>query len=351
MKISNPGQQSSYKKKNYFSIKKGTQVFRILPAMGEAAERGKWYQYHEVHFGFRNATGRMFVFQSPEVRNQKNRQMIEVSDAAKERNSKIMAKIAEIKEALKANPNHPESEKLQGQLSKLDEIRQRFNSEKRYYYNAMDANGNIGLLKLKTKEKAALEAVRKTMEAEEGVDPVKIEGAFLTFTKSGDGQLESTVQVSGNYLQQQDAAGRKVRVLNTHTVDESMFAKLEAEAFDLLDLFSKPTAEEVKAMVDGGPEAVGAVMERYNRSFKAKESTQTSAPPVVDQTDDETGDDDDVDSLLSTSSTSAPPAAAPKVEAKTEVKAETKQEPAKTETKTIVTEQSDDDFLKGMGLE
>jgi hypothetical protein len=259
MKMSNPGEKT-YKKKNYFTIKKGTQVFRILPAIGDAADRGIWYKYHEVHFGFRGTTGGMKVFQTPEVRNSKTR-MIEVSDAAKERNAKIRAKLKELKEKISVSPDDVT---LQEQFSKVQELADKFNSEKRYYYNAIDLDGNVGLLKLKIKERAALEAARSILEKEEGVDPVKINGAFLVFTKSGNGQQESTVQVSGHYLTEK-LNGKTARVLNTHTVEESIFPKLESDAFDLLNLFVRPTAEEVKMMVEGGPEMIDEVFSRYKR--------------------------------------------------------------------------------------
>ena len=274
MKISNPGEGQRFKKKNYFSIKKGVQVFRIFPAMGDAAEKGTWYKYHEVHFGFKGTDGKMLVFQSPEVRNHKTK-MTEVSDAAKDRNSKIYAKMAELKLKLKENP---EDKASAAAYAKLEEVSKRYNSEKRYYYNAMDANGNIGLLKLKTKERAALEAARKLLEAEEGVDPVKVEGAFLVFNKSGDGAMESTVQVSPHYLKT-EVNGKKVNTLNTHTLSEDLYPKLESDSFDLLNLFIKPTAEEVKEMVEKGAEAVSRVAAIYRKKPEAKkEEPKTSAP-------------------------------------------------------------------------
>lgn len=272
MKISDPGQTQGRKKKNYFSVKKGVQIYRILPAMGEAAERGTWFKYHEVHFGFRTPEGYMKVFESPEVRNF-NTKMIEVSDAAKERNALVAAKIKEIKNELLTKPNDV---RLKASLEKLQLVADKFNSEKRYYYNAMDLNGNIGLLKLRSRERAALEAARKHLEKEEGVDPVKINGAYLIFNKSGDGQQDSTVQVSG-YYEAQDVGGKKMRTLKLHTIDESLFPKLETDAFNLLDLYIKPTAEEVKMMVEGGEEAVKRVFDGYDQRRKRNQATGDGA--------------------------------------------------------------------------
>lgn len=344
MKISNPGEGKSFKKKNYFSIKKGVQVFRIFPAMGDAAEKGTWYKYHEVHFGFRGTDGKMFVFQSPEVRNHKTK-MIEVSDAAKERNSKIYAKMTELKAKLKENPN---DEAAASAHAKLEEISKRYNSEKRYYYNAMDANGNIGLLKLKTKEKAALEAARKALELEEGVDPVKVEGAFLVFNKSGDGALESTVQVSAHYLKQ-DVGGKKVSVLNTHTVSEDLYPRLQSDSFDLLNLFVKPTAEEVKEMVEKGAEAVSRVAALYRKKPEAKKEEPKASVPAASSVEDDLGDLGEFDmSDDGEAQEEAPPAVSAKKEQK---QAAPPAPPAAKEESSDEDGEDSDAWLKEMGLD
>ena len=183
MKIGSPDKKHNAKK-NYFSIKKGTQVFRILPPLGDLADRGIWNRYYAIHFGYRTTEGYLRPFVSPEVVNRKTK-MVEVRDAAKDHINTLLKTKASLVESLTANP---EDTKAKARLDKIEQLLSSFNLEKRYYVNAMDQNGNIGLLKLKTREKNALDAAREQIKAEEGIDPIAVAGAFLTFTKHGEGR-------------------------------------------------------------------------------------------------------------------------------------------------------------------
>lgn len=294
MKIGQPGVKTNFVQKKYFAIKKGTQVFRILPPMGDLAERGIWNVYYATHFGYRTSDNKMKVFQSPEVYNRKTK-MVDVADEAKERIKRLVAQKTILTKRMEEAP----SPAIEAQLSKISAELENYNLEKRFYVNAMDSNGQIGLLKLKTREKAALEAARKKIEAEEGFDPVGVEGVFLTFDKTGDGAQDSVVSVTMN-MRSEVIGGRTVKVPNTHTVTEELYPRLEKEAFDLGKLFIKPTPEEVAAMVRDGAPAVDVVAAKYktpyqNATPKATVSTLTSSasnknveiePPEVDMEDE-----------------------------------------------------------------
>lgn len=353
MKFGSPDKKQAAKK-NYFSIKKGTQVFRILPPLGDLADKGIWNRYYAIHFGYRTTKGYMRPFCSPEVVNRKTR-MVEVRDAAKEYIDNLLTAKNTLVQKLEENPGDL---KVQAQLKKTEELLSTFNLEKRYYVNAMDQNGNIGLLKLKTREKNALDAAREQMKQEEDVDPIAVVGAFLTFTKHGDGR-DSSVLVSANYVSSKTDTGKTVKSLNTHDLatDKVTISRLKDSAFNLDALFVRPTSEEVTMMVKNGPESVTMVMEKYK-------STKLSDSLKVNSLNDDS--ELEVENKQEESPVSAPPVSAPpeleddvmpedqvvsKVAVKVEKSAPVKvSSPSNVKTTSTISDTSDDDFLAFIGV-
>lgn len=345
MKFGSPDKKQTTKK-NYFSIKKGTQVFRILPPLGDLSDKGIWNRYYAVHFGYRTKEGYMRPFCSPEVMNRKTK-MVEVRDAAKDYIDKLLTAKNSLVESLQANPNDL---KLKAQLEKTESLLSTYNLEKRYYVNVLDQNGNVGLLKLKTREKNALDAAREQIKQEENVDPIGVLGAFLTFTKHGDGR-DSSVLVSANYVSTKTESGKTVKSLNTHDLaeDNATISKLDAMAFDLDKLFVRPTAEEVEAMVKGGPDAVTTVMEKY-KSTRPQEQTKSAQS---DSSDDEGGESEESISVTSAAQVSMPPVLEDDVLPEDQVvskSAKTSSMPSSKVAMNTVNEMSDDDFLASIGV-
>lgn len=348
MKFGSPDKKQTAKK-NYFSIKKGTQVFRILPPLGDLADRGIWNRYYAVHFGYKTTEGYMRPFCSPEVVNRKTK-MVEVRDAAKDYIDSLLKAKTTLLSKLEQSP---EDSVVKAQLAKTESLLSTFNLEKRYYVNAMDQNGNIGLLKLKTREKNALDAAREQIKQEEDVDPIGVVGAYLTFTKHGDGR-DSSVLVSANYVSTKTETGKVVKSLNTHDLasDSSTISRLDTASFDLDKLFVRPTSEEVAFMVKGGAEAVTQVMEKY-KSTRPQE-TKSATPPTSASTETEYADSDDTaevmslppelendllpEDLVTTKTASVVPAA----------KA-VNQTPSNTSASSV-NEMSDEDFLASIGV-
>lgn len=345
MKFGSPDKKQSAKK-NYFSIKKGTQVFRILPPLGDLADKGIWNRYYAVHFGYRTLEGYMRPFSSPEVVNRKTR-MVEVRDAAKDYIDNLLTAKNTLVEKLEANPNDA---RIKAQLEKTEGLLSTFNLEKRYYVNAMDQNGNIGLLKLKTREKNALDAVREQIKQEEDVDPIGVVGAFLTFTKHGDGR-DSSVLVSANYVSSKTDSGKVVKSLNSHDLasDKVTISRLKDSAFDLDKIFVRPTAEEVAMMVKNGAEAVSMVMEKYKTPYSKPLDTKSVAAELEEETRssnlNENQEDDQ--SLPSLEDDMMPE---DQVVSKVAASVPTVKRQTVTAAVASVNDMSDDDFLASIGI-
>ena len=324
MKIGSPKQQGTQgsNTKNYFKIQKGTNVYRILPPMGDLADAGIWSRYYSVHYGYRNLENKMFVFQSPEVVNRKTK-MVEVEDPAKVKIDRLNTKRMQIEEKLKTSP----SSQLTLALEQVKEELKVYNLEKANYVNAIDSDGRIGLLKIKHKEMLQFKSLRDRLIAEEGIDPVGAEGAYIQFDKSGTGR--DTVVTVSLAMDKVVIDGKRVSTPRLHTIDESLIPKLESSFFDLDNLFVKPTSQEVQEMVEGGPIAVSKIMGKY-RPLKSQTTKQEAAPEqemLIDESEEELLEEAPPVKQASTVQASSPKSSTPQTNV-----------------------ESDDDFLASIGV-
>ena len=226
-------------KKAYFKLKEGDSTFRILPPLGDLADEGVWSLYYRVHYGYSNAAGKSRPFESSLVKNAKK--MVEVPDAALERLEKLKAKYEEAKKA--------GDKKVTEMLGKLvSESKSKYNLDNNHYMNAIDTQGNIGVLKLRHTAKKALDVeIRKLRE--KNIDPLDPDsGRFFTFTRTGMGR-ETTfaVKVTTKTILV-DGVGEVEQAI-VHKLDEATIGRLKNEAAELQKLFKKPTAEQIDQIV------------------------------------------------------------------------------------------------------
>lgn len=319
-------------KRNWFKLKDGDNVYRILPPMGELAEEGRWSQFYSVHYGYKNSKNEMRTFVSPLVKNPKTR-MIEVPDAALERINELTSRLEKAKKE--------KNEELVAQLLKLvGGPKSRYNLDSNHYMNVVDLQGNIGILKIRHKAKLALDAAIKKLR-DSGVEPLDPEnGRFFVFTRSGSARdtiyqvtvYKKKLNVEGVGLVEQDVV---------HTITDEIAKRcvtldkngryLYKEAANLTTLFKKPTSEQVERIVKEGEKAVDEILDA--RASRDTEETNYS---------DDTEVEEEVSSAPVTKSASAP-AATPTVTATTSTATH------KTSAETI-SELTDEDFLKSLGL-
>lgn len=361
--------KSGFTQKKYFKLKDGSSTFRLLPPMEELGNVGKgkdWSKFYKVHYGYKNSAGKLRVFQSSLVENRKTK-MIEVPDAALQRIKDLKAKLEEAKEA----KNTAVIEKL-GKL--VSGQKPMYNLDGNHYINAIDSQGNLGVLKLRHRAFKALEEEIKKLE-KKGIDALAINnGREFVFTRSGSG-LDTTFKVDvGQETLNIEGVGQVNRD-KVSNLSEDLLSRTENECADLTKLFRALTAEEIERVVKASDLLTGN-SPVIDELFDAKGDTNGS-----DEGDD--GDDSGSDDSGSKPDNSAQEAAAAKAaqEAKTasdkaaadakakadaEAKAKVeavKAEAAKTEstpkvevtsssqtTSEVVSDMSDDEFLKSLGL-
>lgn len=262
MKIGN-ARYGGESKKNYFKLKDGRSTFRILPPLGDLADDGRWSVFMSIHYGYKNLEGKMRTFQSPEVKDRKSK-MVTNPDAAKDRIAKGKAQL----EAAKQSGNKD----LEAQLFKLfGGQKPQYNLDSHHYLNVMDLQGNIGVLKIRHKCKLALDAVIKQLRAE-NKSPVSVDdGRYFNFDRSGSGP-ETVFQVSV-YKEKINVSGvGEVERDFVHVLTPEILARLEREASDLTKIAVKPTSEEVARMVAEGASAVSEIMDgKYGKNGSASE--------------------------------------------------------------------------------
>lgn len=234
-------EKTQYKKKNRFNQEDGDVIFRILPPLGDLADKGIWSRFHSVHFGYKNTEGKLRPFTSPLVKNNKTRE-VEVRDAALDRLNDLKTKL----DQAKIEGNAPLVARLNVLVGPNKAI---YNIDNGHHMNVIDLQGNIGTLKIRHKAKILLDAEIKKLR-DEGVDPLSLEdGRFFIFTRNGRSN-ETSFKVSV-YTEKLDIAGvGKVERPVVHKLTPDILARLETEASDLDTLFSKVTAEECAQIVN-----------------------------------------------------------------------------------------------------
>lgn len=239
-------------KKTYFKMKPGSNVFRILPPIGKLADAEQWAVYHKVHYGYettpdpKTGKAKLRPFLSPERYNWDTK-MVEVPDAAKQRIDALRAAQAKAKEA-------GMTEKVQLISAQL----QKYNLDKKWYVNAMDLQGNIGLLKIPHKAKQSLDAEIDKLQAR-GIAPTNVEnGRYFEFTKTGEGR-ETQYKVNV-YEEPVVVNGKTYKEEKEHTLSSDDIKKYKSEYFELSELFKAPTSEQVARMVSEGARAVDEIL-------------------------------------------------------------------------------------------
>lgn len=308
MKIGSANYSQGGNKKHYHKLAKGdgvVGVFRILPPIGDLADKGIWALFHKVHYGYRNSENRMKLFVSPEVVNRSSK-MIEVEDAAKRRIDNLRARYVEAKKN-----NDQEA------MKSLKELLRTYNLENRWHLNAIDLSGKIGLLKLPHTAKKDLDNEIKKLTAK-GVDPLSIDnGRFFAIIRNIDGQkVTYKVQVYKEEVDTKDYG--KVEKDVVHALTEDTISRLSSEAFELDKLYKAPTAEQVERIVKEGKTAVDEIL---GIGSPAAASSSNGASSLHEEEEDSFSDED-LDNLAESASATSQKAAQTAVKPATKAEAQ-----------------------------
>jgi hypothetical protein len=228
-------------KKNYWKLKDGSAVYGILPPFGDLADDGIWSVYYKVQYGYKNPEGKSRAFNGCEVKNRKPPYMTEIPDAATDRISMLKGKLEAAKVA--------KDDKTKTALLKLvGGPKSQYNTDSNHYLNAIDLQGNIGILKLRHKAFQALKAEIEKLE-KKGVIPHGVENRrFFTFTRTGNA-MDTTFKVD---VYKEVVATKEFGDVErdvVHTLTDEILERLSDEAGKLDTLYKSPTSEQVAQIV------------------------------------------------------------------------------------------------------
>jgi hypothetical protein len=263
------------KRREFFKIKDGEQIYRILPPLGSMAKSGRWSKYMSVEWGYADSTGKKKPFLNIRQVNRKTN-MVEVESEAHLKREELKKQQVAAVAAFKAGKI------TKDQLDQLNKIVMNFSLENKHYVNAIDGSGKIGILKIGHKLKLAIDDLIKA-QMEKGVDPLSVDnGRFFVITRSGRG-LDTTFSVSIRAEKIIHAELGEVFKPIVHKLDQATIDRLKTEAMDLGDLdklYPTLTEEEVKRVVRGTPADVTAVFAQFAKQAEA-------APAVEDGPENE----------------------------------------------------------------
>lgn len=238
VKIGNAKYGSTQKK--FWKLKDGDSVYGILPPIGDLAEDGVWSVYYKIHYGYKNAAGKARPFQSCLEENRKTK-MVEVPDAACERLALLKGQL----EAAKKSGNEKAKEALFKLVGGTKSI---YNLDNNHYVNAIDLQGNIGVLKLRHKAflalKAEIDALRK-----KNINPLGKENCrYFVFTRTGNA-METSFKVSV-YKKTMNIEGvGEVEKDVVYSLTDDILDRLGSEAAKLDVIFKYPNSEQVAQIV------------------------------------------------------------------------------------------------------
>lgn len=327
------GGESTFKKKNHFKLKDGDVIARILPQPKGKDEdySPNWSKFHSVIFGYRNSDGKPRPFESCLVKDNKTKPpTVTVTDPALDRLNDLKDKL----EKARAEGNAP----LMASLNSLVGFKGVYNVDNNHHMNVMLLDGSIGELKLRHKAKLDLDREMKALRDQE-IDPLSFEdGRFFRFTRSGMGN-ETSFKVSV-YKEKIEVPGfGKVDKDVVSKVGKDILSRLETEAFNLEDLFSRPTQAEVAQIVLDSDLRTGK-SPACDRIFDARWKAKRDANKAVPESQDDNVSTDNYQEPVA--SFKAPQTSAP-------VPVQAKVEAPKAQVKSL-DELPDDEFFEALGV-
>jgi len=254
------------KRNNFYLDDKngGNNVYRVLPPMHSLAAKGQYAKYWSVYQGFVDSSGKKRWFASVEEYDPRTK-TLKVSDPLAEKLKENRAKQETMKQA------GATEEQLDGFYE--THIKP-FSPSKRYYVNAINQNGEIGVLALPATANTALRALANEYSGR-GVDITGIKGLFLNFKRVKGARpvdVSYSVEVYRESIMHEGEMLEKAKV---HTLTEDIINRLANEAEDLSELFTIPKREDLQMLAAADVSQRGLVVDRIvNKSSAVEQATK-----------------------------------------------------------------------------
>lgn len=245
--------------KNYFYVKSehekggragGVNTYRVLPPFGALAASGRVYEYWS-HHEVTNTEGKKRSFKCIEESDWQTK-MIKVHcpfcDMHKQNQSqyKVHQSNGAGKEDLASfNANHVQPYQSQG----------------KYYLNALNPEGQIGVLAIVSKSFKAFKALHEKY-AKQNFDVTGVKGMWLNFTKvsqyKGDNQPVFNVDLQRDVTMENGVPTEKIREI--HVLTQEIVDRMKKECFELNSMYKIITGEQILMLAQSsGPQRAALV--------------------------------------------------------------------------------------------
>lgn len=316
-------------------------VLRLLPSMHSYRDTGQWKFYYGQHYGYAGVNSR-----DPSKPRARPFGCIQKKNKAKEIETRCpkcdqisqfeAKKKAREDELAKANgignsdedrktPEFYELKKNDAKYQTIAGWLSKHNCDKKFWINAMDRDGNFGMLQLsyttcEEKLMPLLNKLSKGEETGEAVDPFDpSSGMWLKFTRSGKApRVVDNVTVFEDFV---DVGGKKAKLAQPAPMTQDQIEKALKTCKDLkLDVVKFIDAATIQKLVEcsGDPQEVDAIWppEDFKKAAKPAEKKEETKEPVGDDVGNDPADDDlaaDIPTPAATKAETAPsnPAPAP----------------------------------------
>lgn len=244
---------SSGNRHKHFKLQKGSARYRIGPAYGSLAASGRWNLSIRQHYGYRvtgdeqNPNGFPRTFICPEERNKSDM----VTTACAE-----CADIEALKEKLtlreqKLIDEGKSEEQINTILGSQKKYLKEHNLDKKHIVLAKNDQGEWGVLWLPWKALEALINRRQKIREEDGIDILSTkEGAWVEFTRTGDGFRDTAYACDAVYEMETLPNGKKAKSIKQESLAEADFDAIVASCPDLSTVGTRLTPEQIERLVE-----------------------------------------------------------------------------------------------------
>lgn len=275
----------------------GHNRYRLLPAYGKLAASQKHFLYIPLHFGYKGVS-----FNKPDSTNPKDLPqrpfrciqekdwksgIIRTSCPQCEKHAEVELVVKRTKDELtkqfkEEGKSDEEAKKLIAEVLEphMNWLRQ-YNLDSKYYFAAMNEDGEFNVLKVPSKAKKALEERMKEVIEQEGVDPLDVDqGVWFDFIRTGEGFTDTSYSVDVVYETVVDQqTGKRLKSLKMAPMTAEQVEKAQKVLPELVDIPRILTAEQIQRLVDCGndPHEVDSIMGIVQRQGTADARARAAA--------------------------------------------------------------------------
>lgn len=263
------------RRKNNFRLQDGSNVYRILPPLGELATEGVWAVYDSLHWGYKGSKG-MRPFKCIQKKDFKTK-MIKVQCPECDKIAERQATYDDQMKALEAQGKS--KEEAREYLKPLGDWLYSHNLDKKWYVNALAPDGKIGRLAIPHKMYVQLQEVIADLVSKQGVDPIGVDGGvWFDLIRTGKGN--QTAHRVAVVEQVEVVNGRSMRVYKPAPLTQDVISRLSSEAYDLKNAVRVLSYDEIKSIVTSGgdPEVVDALFGSGEVRERATEAPTDDEP-------------------------------------------------------------------------